>query len=345
MKLLLMAGGVGSRFGGIKQLASVGTSGETLLEYNIHNALSAGFNSIVFLIRRETEEDFRDRILARLPACIPVELAYQDSLSQVPADIAAELDVWLQRSGRTKPWGTGHALLCARHCLDGRSGADGDRPADGNRFAVVNADDFYGRSAFAAIHGFFADMACADAVQAHKGQTDQTSPAGRSRFCFAAYELGSVLSEKGSVSRAICTLGPGNSLAKITEHVHVERKDGRILSRKFDGRLEEFGPHEPVSMNIWGLDSTIFPQAEALFRNFIVNPSNWGKGEFYLPSIIDSMISGGVAEVTALPVTEQYFGLTNPEDLADVRAHIAAMTAQGVYPAPLWKDFREEAGR
>lgn len=359
MKLLVLAGGTGSRFGGIKQLASVGGAGETLLEYNIYNALSAGFDGIVFLIRRETEGDFRDRILARLPGGISVEFAYQDMLSQVPAEVSGELEAWLQGGGRKKPWGTGHALLCAQRCLEG--GASPGEAAGDGAFAVVNADDFYGKRAFVAIRDFFAapagrrrgtdgssrgarkagpDSAAAGPGAAIEGFDTGASAAG-SRFCLAAYGLDSVVPRHGSVSRALCTLDAGRTLVKVTEHVRIERADGHIVSRQTDGSTLALDPLAPVSMNIWGLDRGVFSKARALFGAFMANPENWAKGEFYLPAVVDSMIDEGSATVTALPVTEQYFGLTNPEDLADTRGHIAALTAQGIYPSPLWKDFEE----
>lgn len=363
MKLLVLAGGTGSRFGGIKQLASVGAAGETLLEYTIYNALSAGFDSIVFLIRREMEEDFRARILGRLPGGIPVELAYQDMLSHVPAEVAGELETWLRGGGRKKPWGTGHALLCARRCLEGDT-APGEETggaevsAGGDAFAVVNADDFYGKSSFEAIHDFFAAKerrgaedakakvqksgARAAELGAATAESDSGAPATGSQFCLAAYRLDSVVPRRGSVSRALCTVGAGRTLVKITEHVRIERENGRIVSRMPDGSAQELDPAELVSMNIWGLDRGVFAAAKTLFGLFVANPENWAKGEFYLPAIVDSMINVGSATVTALPVAEQYFGLTNPEDLAGAREHIAALTAQGVYPSPLWKGFEED---
>lgn len=354
MKLLVLAGGTGSRFGGIKQLASVGGAGETLLEYNIYNALSAGFDGIVFLIRRETEGDFRDRILARLPGGISVEFAYQDMLSQVPTEVSGELETWLQGGGRKKPWGTGHALLCAQRCVEGGVSPGKAVGDEGNAFAVVNADDFYGKRAFVAIHDFFAapagrrcgagkagpGSAAAGPDAAVEGFDTGASAAG-SRFCLAAYGLDSVVPRRGAVSRALCTLDAGRTLVKITEHVRIERAGGRIVSRQADGSTLELDPAAPVSMNIWGLDRGVFSRARALFGAFMANPENWAKGEFYLPAVVDSMIDEGSATVTALPVTEQYFGLTNPEDLADTRDHIAALTVQGVYPSPLWKDFEE----
>lgn len=316
---MVLAAGIGSRFGGIKQLASVGPAGETLLEYNLFNAVNAGFEGIVCLIREEIREDFEKMILSRLPGTMRRELAFQAMSHLVPAELGAEM-AKTERGGRLKPWGTGHALLCARPYLEGGS------------FAVINADDFYGAEAFAAVHRYLEEEEPA-------GRAADRRRGGEGHFCLAAYRLGKVVSPKGSVSRALCHLGGGGLLERIVEHTHIETRDGKILSIHPDGLVEELPEDQPVSMNLWGLGPEIFPWAERLFSDFIRRSSNWDRAEFYLPSVIDSMISGKAATVRALPVGEEYFGLTNPGDIANVRRKIAGLVANGAYPSPLWKDF------
>jgi hypothetical protein len=315
MKLAILAAGIGSRFGGVKQLASIGPAGETLPEYNIYHALEAGFDSLVFLIRKDIEQDFREIVLARLPGDIPVELAFQYPEYGIPAGVAEGV----ARAGRTKPWGTGHALLCMREALSGGS------------FAVINADDFYGRRGFAGIHAYLA---------ANPGP----GPGGEARFCLAGYKLGGVVPPGGSVSRAICSVDAAGFLTKITEHTHIEQSGGELRSTWPDGRVETLSPDLPASMNIWGLTPAIFPALERRFGEFLEDAGHWGKAEFYLPAVVGGMIAAGQASARALSVDEEYFGLTNPEDLRSARRAVAERTARGDYPTPLWRG-RAPAGR
>lgn len=312
MKLLVLAAGLGSRFGGVKQLASLGAAGETLLEYNAWDALASGFDSVVFLIREEIEDDFRERVLARLPSSLPVSLAFQSTDACIPERHRARLAAL----GRTKPWGTGHALICAREAL-------GAGP-----FAVINADDFYGRAGFRAVADFLSKKKPGDC-------------------CLAGYRLEGVVPPAGSVSRAICRLGSGGRLEGIVEHLKVLRKAGRLWS--VGGPLPgetELAPDLCASMNLWGLDGTIMDRAEALFDSFLENlvggsgdPGEAAmKAEFYLPSIFGALAAEGTS-VIALPVSEEYFGLTNPEDIASAREKLAGRIRAGQYPDLLWADF------
>lgn len=306
MKLLVLAAGLGSRFGGIKQLVAVGPAGETLLEYNIFNAIEAGFDSVVFLIRKDIEQDFARLVLSRLPADLPLELAFQATDACLPEALRAKLAV----AGREKPWGTGHALLCARKLLEGGA------------FAVLNADDFYGKQGLKVVHGFLAGRDKA-----------------RAEFCLPGYRLGAVVSPKGSVSRAICSTGAGGLLGKIVEHTRVEMSEGAIHSIKADGRWETLSPDSVASMNLWGLTPEVFPWAEKLFAEFLSDQTHWAKAEFYLPSAIGEMIDAGAARAWTLPVDEEYFGLTNPDDILGARAAITERTSRGDYPSPLWSGY------
>ena len=221
MKLLILAAGIGSRFGGIKQIAGVGPCGETLLEYNLFDALRAGFNEAVFLIRRDIERDFRETVLSRIEGKIPVRLAYQSMDS---------------RQGRSKPWGTGHALLCAREAM-------GREP-----FAVINADDFYGLSGFSAV------------ARHLKGGFPASA-----ELCLAGYRLGGVVPKSGSVSRAVCGADEEGFLTNIVEHVRVEWEGDSLISRPKGDPSVALSPEAFASMNLWGLDESVFPWAERLF--------------------------------------------------------------------------------
>lgn len=347
MKLLVLAGGIGSRFGATKQLIPVGLAGETLLEYNVYDALKAGFDSLVFLIRKEIESEFASQVLARLPEQVPVQLAYQDFLSQVPAPLYGEVASWLQDRGhkkgcdattsvRSKPWGTGHALLCAMSAFAGAGIDPGKEPCE-EPFAVVNADDLYGPSAFAVVYDF---LAYTSSLEGAAKEKQQAKVPRKNQFCLATYPLDSVVPPQGSVSRALCTVDDRGNLVRVTEHVHIERKVGHLVSVRRDGREEELDPAAPVSMNIWGLTTSVFTKAKDLFATFLSDRHNWEKGEFYLPSIVDSMLQEGSAVVKALPVAETSFGLTNPEDLGATRSQIAALTQRDSYPSPLWSGFQ-----
>ena len=311
---------MGSRFGGIKQLASAGPCGEALLEFNLFDALQAGFESVVFLIRKDLEEDFRTSILAHLPKGLPCELAYQSLTSNVPENLLSRLGA----SGRTKPWGTGHALLCAEAQLSGQS------------FGVINADDFYGKRGFIAIAGFLSGRKPGAGIGEGSGTTN---------FCLAGYRLGGVLPPAGSVSRAICSLRADGALAEIVEHTKVKRRGDEILSIGADGSENRLSPDALASMNLWGLDATIFPYARKLFLKFLGEEVNLQKGEFYLPTIVGSMVAGAKASVQILPVSERHFGLTNPEDLASTREALVQRTAAGDYPSPLWEGWKVKKPR
>lgn len=305
MKLLVLAAGMGSRFGGIKQIAPVGPAGETLLEFNLYNAFKAGFSQAVFLIKREMEADFRKLIAERLPLNLTYEFAYQDALAGVPESARGKLMMYLASQGRIKPWGTGHALLCAQELLS--SGP----------FATINADDFYGAEAF---------KVTAEFLQGGE----------KAVFCLPVYQLDRVLSRNGSVSRAVCRLNSSGMLKEIVEHTKVLQIDERILSMDDDGKEQTLAHDVPVSMNLWGLTPAIFAHAEALFADFIADESNWAKNEFFLPYIIRAMLKRGDVAVKALPVEDACFGLTNPDDLPEVQSNVAALTRNGSFPTPLW---------
>lgn len=301
MNLLVLAAGLGSRFGGIKQLIEVGPYGETLLEYSLFDAYRARFDRIVFIIRPEIEADFRASILARLPHWFSFSFVYQTRESLLDERQKAQV----LAVGRTKPWGTGHALLCAKDQL-------GSAP-----FAVMNADDYYGRTAFEAI-----------------GSNLSRYP---EEFCGAMYRLDDVVPYHGSVSRAICEVGAEGYLERIDEHTKIWRDEGRFLSERANG-IVELPADTPVSMNLWGLNASIFEYANRAWQEFLADSGNYDRREFYLPDIIRAIISEHDLRVRALPARVQSFGLTNPEDLAETRRRIASLIKSSFYPSPLWED-------
>jgi hypothetical protein len=300
--LLVLAAGMGSRYGGVKQVDPVGAAGETILEYSVYDALASGFDEVVFLIRRGIEADFRERVLARLPRSVGALLAFQELDSLLgPGDLAAA-----REAGRTKPWGTGHALLCAAEAIR-------------SPFAVINADDFYGRASFRVVHDFLAAR----------------GPESR-EWCMAGYELRNTTSPHGSVSRGLCSVDAAGRLASVVEHVAVSEKGGRFSSRLADGSELELRGSEVVSMNFWGLAPAVFDLALPLFRAFLEQGRSSPKAEFYLPALVDALVARGEASVSVLPTPEAWFGLTYREDAGAARERVAALTAAGAYPSPLW---------
>jgi UTP-glucose-1-phosphate uridylyltransferase len=317
-KLLVLAAGMGSRFGGVKQVAAVGPAGESIIEYSVFDAVSAGFDEVIFLLRREIEDDFSRTVLSRLPKNLRRVLAWQDMESCVPPDCAGLLP------GRTKPWGTGHALLCARKELE-----EGAPCA----FAVINADDYYGREGLAAVRDF---LATAD-------------PAGKD-YCMAGYRLSRTTSPFGAVSRGVCATDESGYLRRIEEHLSIIREapdsapvPGEVFLSRLPGGAtrSRFTGAEAVSMNLWGFTTAVLDDAEALFRDFLANlrsapGEERGRKEFFLPGIVDALVGSGKARVKVLPVSESLFGLTYRQDLDESRRRIAALSDEGRYPVPLW---------
>jgi NDP-sugar pyrophosphorylase family protein len=304
-KLLILAAGMGSRFGGIKQMAGIGPSGEAVLEYSVYDALEAGFDEAVFLVRSAIEADFRSLILPRFPSRVASRLAFQELGSLLDARaLAASV-------GRGKPWGTGHALLCAEEAL-------------GAPFAVINADDFYGRASFAVVHEFLA-----------------SSDPQSGLFCMAGFGLSRTTSPYGSVSRALCDVeadGSGDFLRGLVEHKEIRTESGRCVSRLDDGSELEIPGDAVVSMNLFGFTPAIFAQARPLFDRFIEAEAASPKKEFYLPDLVNELVERGSAKVKILPTPESWFGITYREDLAIARERMLALCAAGIYPEPLWAD-------
>ena len=306
--LVILAAGMGSRFGGLKQVQPVGPAGELIIEYSIYDALRAGFDRLVLVIRKDIETDFRASIGRRLESRLEVEYVFQETADLALAVAAKVRDqsAPLRRSARTKPWGTGHAVLVARDAVR--------RP-----FAVINADDFYGASGYAALAGHFA-------------QTD----AARADYAMVGYPLNQTLSEFGTVSRGLCATDTHGRLQHITEITKIERSAAGAKYPAPDGTARPLTGHEMVSMNFWGFTPAVFPQLEHLFAEFLQQSPGDPKAEFYLPTAISTLNERRHATVSLLKSTDAWFGITYREDLAASQAAMRALVATGKYPAPLW---------
>jgi len=296
--LLILAAGMGSRYGGLKQLDPMGPGGETILDYSVFDALRAGFDRVVFVIRRDFEREFRERIVARFDRHVDVALAFQ-SLDALPAGFSVP-------PGREKPWGTTHAILCAREAVAAP-------------FAAINADDFYGRDAFAVL-----------------GRRLAESPVDSTAYCMVGFTLANTLSEHGSVARGVCRTDGRGFLADIRELKQISRTAAGGVENVADGVAERLTGREPVSMNMWGFTPRIFPQLEESFRRFLAAHAAEPKSECYIPLTVGDLVKTGAATCEVLPTDAQWFGVTYVEDRPVVQASIAALVQAGEYPARLW---------
>ena len=273
--LVIMAAGMGSRFGGLKQITPLGPNGEIILDFSIFDAKKAGFSKAVFIIKKEIEKDFREAAGKRIEKLIDVDYAFQE-LDKLPKGFTVP-------EGRTKPWGTGHAVLCAKDKID-------------TSFAVINADDFYGQSAYEKIHN-------------HLKMGGGT--------CMVGYKLGNTLTENGTVSRGVCEVS-GGKLLGVTEHTALDKNSGIPLD-------------STVSMNMWGFKKDIFGELESGFENFLKTSGTELKSEFFLPFVVDDMIKSGKTEVSVLETNERWYGVTYKEDAESVKAAVRQKIEDGLY--------------
>jgi hypothetical protein len=296
-----MAAGIGSRYGGLKQIDPVGPSGEIIIDYSVYDALRAGFGKVVFIIREDIEEAFREKIGRNVEARTEVEYVLQD-LSDVPEGFSVPPE-------RKKPWGTGHAVLSARGRLPGP-------------FAVINADDFYGASSYRALAGYLA------------GAADR---GGVGDYCLVGYVLWNTLSDHGHVARGVCTADAGGWLTGIHERTRIERHGETARFSEDDGNSWTEVPRDSlVSMNMWGFTPGFVDQLGARFPKWLAANSGKLKAEFYVPVVVGEMISEGAARVKVLPTDEKWFGVTYREDAPAVGAAVREMVSRGVYPPDLW---------
>ncbi|MEX0325086.1 MAG: NDP-sugar synthase [Puniceicoccaceae bacterium] len=296
--LLILAAGMGSRYGGIKQLEPMGPNGETLLDYSVHDALSAGFGKVVFVIRRDIEEAFRKTVGRRYENMVSIEYVFQE-LDDLP-------DGHIVPDGRTKPWGTGQAILAARHVIKGC-------------FAVINADDFYGRDAYAVISNYFRQRI-----------EENTTP-----LCMVGYLLDHTLSLHGSVNRGLCK-GTEGRLQSVEEIIDIDRdRQGTILGTNQSGKEVRLEPEALVSMNFWGFSAEVFPHLERHFHRFLQSHSESLTGEFYIPTFVDDLIAKEGAQCDLLQTDASWFGVTYPGDKPYVQQRLQELIRDGVYPTPL----------
>lgn len=302
--LVIMAAGIGSRFGGgIKQLEPVGPSGEIIMDYSIHDALEAGFNKIVFIIRKDIEQDFKEVIGNRIEKVAPVSYAYQD-VNDLP-------DGFIKPEDRTKPWGTGQAILCAKEVIN-------------EPFAVINADDYYGKEGFVKIHDYLVNHMDSEALPYD--------------ICMAGFVLGNTLSENGGVTRGICQVDEGGILKEVIETYELKRSGTEAEGKREGGESVLVPLTQNVSMNMWGLSKEFLDELERGFPVFLQGLQKGDiKSEYLLPKIIDKLVQSHEAKVQVLETKDRWFGVTYKEDKEAVAASIKALIIDGVYQTPLFK--------
>lgn len=298
--LLVLAAGMGSRYGSLKQIDPVGPSGETIIDYSIYDAIRAGFGKVVFIIRKSFEQDFKDIFISKLVPHIPVEYVFQE-IDEIPAGVTYSPE-------RTKPWGTAHAVLMAKDIIH-------------EPFAVINGDDFYGAGAFQTMAGFLGNI---------KSVQDK-------RYSLVGYQVGNTMSEHGTVSRGVCLADQNDFLISVTERTNIQYKDSHITYQDADGHFEYILPNTLVSMNFWGFTPEYFNQTEPMFSDFVNENYASLKAEFYIPSAIDYLINNTDAKVKVLKSDDRWFGVTYKEDKPRVIEKLAQLINSGTYPAKLWK--------
>lgn len=299
--LLILAAGIGSRYGGVKQLDNFGPNGETIIDYSLFDAIRAGFGKVVFIIREELRDDFEEVFGAKLAGKIDVDYAIQALDSYVPADLGPVQ--------RTKPWGTAHAMLCAKEHTQ-------------TPFAIINADDFYGQEAFQLLSDFL------------RTDTDEQLHA------MVGYELQNTLSENGSVSRGVCTVDENQNLASVVERTKIFWQDDatgekKVVFEEAEG-LTPLPLNTPVSMNFWGFKLSVFPELQSQFEAYARANFTLPKAEFYIPTIVNHLIQQHMGHCKVFRSSSEWFGVTYPEDKPTVTASFKRLYEEGKYPAKLW---------
>ena len=295
--LFVLAAGMGSRYGGLKQIDGLGPNGETIMDYSVYDALRTGFGKVVFVIRKDFEEAFREVVISIYADKVPCEVCFQ-SVDKVPEGCT-------YNSERTKPWGTNHAVLMAKDLIR-------------EPFAVINADDFYGRESFQVL---------ADYLKSVEGTTG--------KYCMVGYRVANTLSEHGSVSRGVCATDENGYLTDVVERTKIEKVGDKIIYTE-DGVDTEIAPNSPVSMNMWGFTPEYFEYVEKAFVAFLKTRGQELKSEFYIPTLVNDMIRNGEATCKVLDTTSKWFGVTYAEDRPQVVMKINNLVKEGVYPEKLF---------
>ena len=297
--LFVLAAGMGSRYGGLKQLDGLGPNGETIMDYSIFDAIRGGFGKIVFVIRRDFEQDFRDKVLSKYEGHIPTELVFQ-AIDDLPEGFTCPAD-------RAKPWGTNHAVLMGQDVIK-------------EPFAVINADDFYSRDAFAVMGKWLNELP--------EGSTGKYSMVG--------FRICNTLSENGTVARGVCAKNEAGMLTDVVERTEIMRVDGTICYKDENGEWQPVGEETPVSMNFWGFTPDYFQYSEAQFVDFLKENIDKPKSEFFIPLVVDTLINSGKATCEVLDTTAKWFGVTYAADRPGTVEKIQALVDAGEYPNKLF---------
>ncbi|MDD5782590.1 MAG: nucleotidyltransferase [Muribaculaceae bacterium] len=299
--LFVLAAGMGSRYGGLKQLDGLGPNGETIMDYSIYDAIRSGFGKVVFVIRKDFENDFREKILSKYENHIPVELVFQ-SINDVPEGVKVPAE-------RVKPWGTNHAVLMGKGVIK-------------EPFATINADDFYGRESFEVLAKELSSLA--------EGSKNQ--------YCMVGYRVGNTLSESGTVSRGICETNEEGLLTSVVERTQIGwNADHKVYYVDENGADQVISENTPVSMNMWGFTPEYFDYSEEYFINFAKANEGNLKAEFYIPLLVNDLVNSGTAKLKVLDTPAKWFGVTYAADRQGVVDKIAALVAAGEYPEKLFK--------
>ncbi|MDL2299600.1 nucleotidyltransferase [Bacteroides sp. OttesenSCG-928-E20] len=296
--LFVLAAGMGSRYGGLKQMDGLGPNGETIMDYSIFDAIRGGFGKVVFVIRKDFEQDFRDKIISKYENHIPVEVVFQ-ALDSLPAGFAVP-------EGREKPWGTNHAVLMGKDVIN-------------EPFAVINADDFYGRHSFAVL---------GEALSGMEGKEND--------YCMIGYRVGNTLSESGSVARGVCSTDADGYLTTVVERTAIERIDGKVSFKDENGELVTIDDNTPVSMNMWGFTPDYFKYSEEFFIKFLNENMSNLKSEYFIPLAVNQLVNDGTARVKVLDTTSKWFGVTYAADRQGVVDKIQELVDAGEYPERLF---------
>lgn len=294
--LVILAAGMASRYGSMKQTQSFGPSGETIMDYSIYDAIKAGFKKVVFIIREDFADAFKQSFEPKLRGKIETAYVFQDLKAFVGEDVPAD---------RTKPWGTAHAVLCCKGVVN-------------EPFAVINADDFYGRDAFEKAYSFL------------------TSGVNNTTYCIIGYPLKNTLSENGSVSRGVCEVDANNHLQSIAERTKIYRNEEGIITYEDEGGKHPVSESSSVSMNFWGFAPNVFDISEKLFAQFLAENKSNPKSEFFIPIVADHFINEAGGAIKVIPTTSQWFGVTYKEDAPSVQKSVDELVKAGVYPNNLW---------
>ena len=296
--LFILAAGMGSRYGGLKQIDGLGPSGETIMDYSVYDALKAGFGKLVFVIRHDFEKEFREKIISKYEGMVPVELAFQE-MDKLP-------EGFTRNPERTKPWGTNHAVLMGKEAIH-------------EPFAVINADDFYGAESFRLM---------ADFLRSAEGKTNE--------YCMIGFRIENTISENGGVSRGWCNVSDDGYLTAVKECHGIQMKNGSLVQTLEDGTEAPFPAHANVSMNMWGFTPDYFDYSEKAFVRFLTEHHNDLKTEFYIPTVINDLLKENKITLKVLPTSDKWFGVTYAADRPATVAMFQSLVDKGIYPQKLF---------